>query len=374
VREDAASRPGEGSSAARQTSAASRSDSARVGDVVVGIAASALRLGAGIGRVALLPGRVLARSSIVEPVVRAGTDGLASAGREAGARGRRRLEAAASDIIVAPETTRTLDRALAGPIPEALGDETIERLARRVIESPAFERILRDFAQSRVVTEVTDEAIRSPKFQRALEEILSGPMLRALGSETRTLGSEVAARVRESASRVDDALERAASRLLRRWRTPRIEPGYAGLASRGVAFAADAAITQLTVLTLGALVGLVGSFLGLSAPTRLVAPLAATGWLLFVGGYYLFFWTTAGQTPGMRPLGLRVTDADARPPGTGRSLLRLASSALAIASLGVGFLTVLVDGRRRALQDFLAGTVVVQQRDPRPTGSAPDLQ
>ena len=56
---------------------------------------------------------------------------------------------------------------------------------------------------------------------------------------------------------------------------------------------------------------------------------------------------------------LRVVARDGSPPGLGRSLLRLLGLALAILLLFTGFLPVLVDDRRRALQDFLAGTVVI---------------
>ena len=56
---------------------------------------------------------------------------------------------------------------------------------------------------------------------------------------------------------------------------------------------------------------------------------------------------------------LRLIDASGRPPGFGRSLLRLIGALVAFSIILIGFLPVLVDDRRRALQDFLAGTVVV---------------
>ena len=56
---------------------------------------------------------------------------------------------------------------------------------------------------------------------------------------------------------------------------------------------------------------------------------------------------------------LRVVDPSGFPPGLGRSLVRLAGLALAILLVFTGFLPALVDDRRRALQDFLAGTVVL---------------
>ena len=72
---------------------------------------------------------------------------------------------------------------------------------------------------------------------------------------------------------------------------------------------------------------------------------------------------------------LRVVDHAGSPPGLGRSLLRLIGLALSILLLFTGFLPVLVDDRRRALQDFLAGTVVVHDQDaPHPVGETIDKE
>ena len=197
--------------------------------------------------------------------------------------------------------------------------------------------------------------MRSPQLQRALEEVLVGPAVKnALRRETMTFWNDVSARVRESAYRLDE-------RLLRR---PQVEAvRYGGLASRGSAFAIDSAITHLTTLFVGTLFGLAGSLLGIAAPTWLVAALGSPGWALFVGGYFVFFWATAGQTPGQRLLRVRVTGGDGGPIRVRRALVRFVGLVLAIAPLGAGFLPVLFDRRRRALQDFLARTVVVVDAD-----------
>ena len=86
-------------------------------------------------------------------------------------------------------------------------------------------------------------------------------------------------------------------------------------------------------------------------------------WALFVGGYFVFFWATAGQTPGQRLLRLRVTGRDDGALRVRRALVRLVGLVLAIAPLGAGFLPVLFDRRRRGLHDFLARTVVVAHAD-----------
>jgi uncharacterized RDD family membrane protein YckC len=59
-----------------------------------------------------------------------------------------------------------------------------------------------------------------------------------------------------------------------------------------------------------------------------------------------------------------LVDESGGPARFGRSLLRLVGALLAISIFFVGFLPVLVDDRRRALQDFLACTVVICDTTP----------
>jgi uncharacterized RDD family membrane protein YckC len=134
---------------------------------------------------------------------------------------------------------------------------------------------------------------------------------------------------------------------------------YAGIATRGIALAIDAAIANVIVLVVAALLGLIGSLVGDLDPNWLVAALAAAGWIIAVGGYFTLFWSTAGQTPGMRLMRLRVVTASGEVPSFLRSLVRVVGLGLAIIPLFAGFLPVLFDSRRRALQDFMARTVVV---------------
>jgi uncharacterized RDD family membrane protein YckC len=74
--------------------------------------------------------------------------------------------------------------------------------------------------------------------------------------------------------------------------------------------------------------------------------------------YFVSFWTATGQTPGMRIMRVRVVRADGGQLSVWRSLVRLVGLMLAIIPLFAGFLPVLFDRRRRALPDYLAGTVV----------------
>jgi uncharacterized RDD family membrane protein YckC len=148
--------------------------------------------------------------------------------------------------------------------------------------------------------------------------------------------------------------------------TPRVTTPYAGIGTRGIALAVDAAVANGLYSVGAALLGLVGSLVGDLHPRWLVALLAAAGWALTVGGYFVLFWTTTGQTPGMRLMHLRVVTYRGERLHLPRALIRLGGLLLAIIPVFAGFLTVLVDARRRALQDFLARTVVVHVNEPAP--------
>jgi uncharacterized RDD family membrane protein YckC len=152
---------------------------------------------------------------------------------------------------------------------------------------------------------------------------------------------------------------------------PRVTGGevpYAGVATRAVALALDAAIAQAIVFAGGAVIALVGSLVADVRFDNLARVLAAVAWVVVVGSYFVLFWSTAGQTPGMRLMGLRVMTARGSRPGVKRSVVRVIGLALAIVPLFLGFVPVLIDQRRRGLPDFMAGTVVLYDgQEPLPT-------
>ena len=77
-------------------------------------------------------------------------------------------------------------------------------------------------------------------------------------------------------------------------------------------------------------------------------------------GYFVVFWQTAGQTPGMRLMGVRVAlETGQRPVDRVAGAVADVGLALAIIPCFLGFVPALFDRRRRALPDYLAGTVVV---------------
>jgi uncharacterized RDD family membrane protein YckC len=146
---------------------------------------------------------------------------------------------------------------------------------------------------------------------------------------------------------------------------------YAGIATRAVALALDVLIANAILFCGGAILTLVASLVSdAKLDSALEKFLAGAAWLMVVGSYFVLFWSTAGQTPGMRVMALRVMTPSGVHPGVARSIVRAIGLGLAIVPFFAGFLPVLVDRRRRALQDFLAGTVVVYAgQEPTP---APD--
>lgn len=135
---------------------------------------------------------------------------------------------------------------------------------------------------------------------------------------------------------------------------------YAGIVTRGVALAIDAAVLTGGFAVASAVFGLI---LSLFTSVEVTSPAAVLGvagtWTCVVVGYFTLGWTIAGETPGMRLMRLRVVDATGRPPGFFRSLLRLAGAVLAAIPFFAGFLLILVDDRRRGLHDMIARTFVV---------------
>jgi uncharacterized RDD family membrane protein YckC len=357
-------------------------------DIAVGLAARSARAAAAIGRIALLPARVVARA----PGARRAADGLAAEGREARSQARRQLGAVPAELVATPELERAIDDVLEGPLADAvarslaehrvveriagqvlasadfeaafgaaLEHEATQRLVEQALASPGLERLAIEALESKLSTELTDRVVRSPEFRRAVEQIASSPEVRsALTKQTESLAEEVAAGVRSRAEHLDDAVERPVRR--RRRSTGDAGAPYAGVASRGVALVLDVALAHVILILGTAAVSLLASLVGELRPQWLVAALVAAAWTLTVGTYFVLFWTVAGQTPGMRFMRLRVVDQAGSPPSFWRSLLRLVGLVLAIVPFFAGFLPVLFDERRRALQDFLAGTVVVYQR------------
>jgi uncharacterized RDD family membrane protein YckC len=257
--------------------------------------------------------------------------------------------------VLADEAERALDAALAGPLPEIAGRALVEhRVLDRVVAG------MREVGDGKELERLAESVLREPAVRRAVAELVASAEARqALLASTRETGGDAAGSARAKARAADDRVEARVHRLLRR--TPPALPGYGGVVTRGVALAADALLAQAAYLVLAASVALVLGLAGGLAPGWTTGTLAGAGWLLAVTAYFAGFWSVTGQTPGQRLLGLRVVTGSGERPSLPRSLARVAGLILAIVPLCAGFLPALVDRRRRALPDYLAGTVVVYE-------------
>jgi uncharacterized RDD family membrane protein YckC len=150
-------------------------------------------------------------------------------------------------------------------------------------------------------------------------------------------------------------------------------PVYEGLVTRAIAFTLDAALVNFVALVVGAALALAVSVLQLPDEFDAVAAACAgVAYVLWSAAYFVTFWSSTGQTPGNRVMRIRVVLAEGGGTLTpARALFRLGALVLAAIPLFAGFLTILVDDRRRGLQDMLAGTVVVAAADEPPGVSAP---
>jgi uncharacterized RDD family membrane protein YckC len=136
---------------------------------------------------------------------------------------------------------------------------------------------------------------------------------------------------------------------------------YVGLVTRALAFAIDAIVINALAIAVTAMVALFYSIISVPDDLRTVA-IAVGGvlYLLWVVGYFVTFWSTTGQTPGNRVLCIRVVPVTGAKVLPRRAVVRFAGLTLAALPLFAGFLLILVDDRRRGLQDRLGRTLVVE--------------
>jgi uncharacterized RDD family membrane protein YckC len=143
---------------------------------------------------------------------------------------------------------------------------------------------------------------------------------------------------------------------------------YSGLATRVLACVIDILIVQAVAWTVGAVAAVAASMFEPSnqIETLLIAAGAVVAGI-WSAGYFVFFWSTTGQTPGDRVMQIRVQDAQTgRPLHFGRAVVRLLGAVLSALLLFLGYLMILVDDRRRALHDRMVGSVVVYVPSTRP--------
>lgn len=140
---------------------------------------------------------------------------------------------------------------------------------------------------------------------------------------------------------------------------------YAGFVTRLIAFAIDQLIVGFVIAVVVLLAEFVTSafdvneWFGTGDLTgTIVTVLVVVTSALFLLLYDLLFWMLAGQTPGKRFLGVRIVRADGSRLRWGNAIRRKVGYWIS-AILFLGYLWVIVDNRRQAWHDHLAGTLVV---------------
>ena len=274
----------------------------------------------------------------------------------------RAVESAAEEAMVAAIESEAVERALA----RVLQGPVVEEAMNSALESDAVKRALVEALDSELVDEVWRRLLASDEAQRLVERIAEAPELRAaISAQSVGMIEDVGHTIGNGTRRLDGVLERVVRRVF--FRRRRTEPtDRAGAATRGLAFVLDALIVNLGFSGLAAVAALIASdFTGTGDGVSGVALAAGTtAWLTLGAVYLVGFWSLAGQTPGMRFVGIRL-DLEGRGLRIGRSVRRLTGMALAAIPFGLGFLGIFFDERRRAWDDRLSRVDVVYEGNER---------
>jgi uncharacterized RDD family membrane protein YckC len=248
---------------------------------------------------------------------------------------------------------RVLGRALDRGI-DQLDSDAAERAAERVLESEAAKR-------------VWGKVLESEEAQRLVERVAEAPEVRsAITAQGVGLLEDLRRGVRRVARRLDTELERGARTLLRRsFRRDQLtrakRPIYAGVISRALAMALDAAAVYGALVLISAVIALLISSLsaGEESANKVVLALGFSAWSLIAAAYLVLLWSGAGRTLGMSFLGLRLASETGEGVTPGQAIHRVIWLPLSALPFLLGFWGVLFEERRRGWPDRHAGTIVV---------------
>jgi uncharacterized RDD family membrane protein YckC len=284
-----------------------------------------------------------------QPVSRVLTAGAKGAERVAHATGiDRALNQAAEEAIVralrSPAVTRAIKRATDDQeLLGSLDSDEVAQVVKRTLESDAAAQAWREFLKS-------DEA------QMLVERIARAPEVRsAIASQGASLIRDVGIRLTVVTERLDKAMER-----ITHGRDSDVQTHRAGLATQAVAGAIDLA---LLIASFSLVFNLRAAVIGaiFRPPLSTVASIISVSLLLAIGGVvFAGFWVLTGQTPGMRFLAVRLVRADGSSEiGFGLGVRRVIAVIVSIIPLGLGYIVILWDPRRRSWADRMTGTEVI---------------
>lgn len=272
------------------------------------------------------------------------------------------VERAAEEAIVAAVESEAVERAMA----RVLQGQVVEEAVQGALESDAVKKAILEAMDSELVDEVWRRLLASEQAQQLVERIAEAPEVRAaISAQGVGLLEDIGRTVGKLARRLDDRFERIARRIFFRRRRA-VASDRAGAVSRALALAVDGVFVNLSFTALAAIVALVESSFGNGGDgiSNLAIAVGSTAWLALGGFYLVAFWSLAGQTPGMRFLGIRLEGGRL----TVRcALRRLIGLGLSVFAFGLGFLGIVFGERRRGWADRLAGAdVVYDDRRPEP--------
>jgi uncharacterized RDD family membrane protein YckC len=290
----------------------------------------------------------------------AGVRGARSVGKATGMD--RAVEVAAEEAIVAAVESEAVERALA----RVLQGPIVEEAVQGALESEAVKKALLEAMDSDLVDEVWRRLLASEEAQQLVERIAEAPEVRAaISAQGAGLLDDIGRTIGRLARRLDDSFERVVRRAVFRRRRA-VASDHAGAVSRTLAMVIDGAFVNLSFTAIVAIATLVDNAFGGSAgrASNVAIAVGSTAWLSLGALYLVGFWSLAGQTPGMRFVGIRLSVG--RLP-LRRSLKRLVGLGLSVFTFGIGFLGIVFGEQRRGWGDRFAGTdVVYDERRPEP--------
>jgi uncharacterized RDD family membrane protein YckC len=215
------------------------------------------------------------------------------------------------------------------------------------------------------VDEVWKRLLASDQAQQLVERIAEAPEVRAaISAQGMGLIEDVGRTIGNLARRLDDRFERIVRRIF--FRPQRVlATDRAGIVSRGLAMLIDGVFVNLAFTAFVALVTLAANAFGGSGEggTGLAIAVGSTAWLSFGAIYLLGFWSLAGQTPGMRFVGIRLAER----LSLRRSIRRLLGLGLSVVAFGLGFIGIVFREGRQAWEDRFSHTAVLyDERRPEP--------
>jgi uncharacterized RDD family membrane protein YckC len=258
----------------------------------------------------------------------------------------RAVEVAAEEAIVAAVESEAVERAMA----RVLQGPIVEEAVQGALESEAVKRALVEAMDSELVDEVWKRLLASEEVQQLVERIAEAPEVRAaISAQGAGLLEDIGRTIGKLARRLDDSFERVARNIFFRSQRP-APTDHAGVVSRGLAMVIDGVFVNLCFTAAIALVTLVDNAFGGGADggSTFAIAVGSTAWVSISAVYLVGFWSLAGQTPGMRFLGVRLSE---RRLPLGRSIKRLIGLGLSVVTFGIGFLGVVFGAQRRGWED-----------------------